>query len=110
MLYLGLDPEYVMDKMEFYEIGAIMKHSYKKHMADYECARLGAYVTAQVNSKKQLKPQSICKFEWEDEKKMQEMELGYHEKKKARQEVTKSDAKRIAEKAAEFAKNFKAPV
>ena len=34
--------------------------------ATWETARLNAYVTAQVNSKKKLSQQDICKFKWED--------------------------------------------
>lgn len=34
--------------------------------ATWEQARLNAYVTAQVNSKKKLSQQDICKFKWED--------------------------------------------
>lgn len=65
VLYLGLNPEYVMDKMEFYEIAALMNYSHQKHRVEYECARLNAYITAQCNSRKKLKPTDICEFEWE---------------------------------------------
>ena len=32
----------------------------------WETARLNAYVVAQVNSRKHLTQQDICKFKWED--------------------------------------------
>ena len=56
-----------MDKMEMYEVKAIMEYEYYSHKDDWEQARLIAYMTAQVNSTKQLKVTDILKFYWEKE-------------------------------------------
>ena len=52
----------------------------------WEAARLNAYIVAQVNSKKTLKMQDICKFKWEEE-----------DKKDI--EISNSDIERLKEKA-----------
>lgn len=66
-LNLGLNAEYVLDKMEGYEINSLMKYSYYKHKDNYDMARLIAYFIAQVNSKKKLKPKDVIEFPWEKE-------------------------------------------
>lgn len=66
ILHMRMPPEYVMN-MEMYEAAALMKHSHLAHKSEYECARLGAYVTAQCNSTKKLKPTDICRFGWESD-------------------------------------------
>ena len=66
-LQLHLSPEYVMDRMEFYEIRALMKYQYYAHKDNWEQARLISYLIAQVNSKKQLKLSDIIEFEWDKE-------------------------------------------
>ena len=62
-----IDPSYVLDEMEFYEINALLKYEHYSHKDDWEQARLIAYMVAQVNSKKKLTFQDITKFYWEDE-------------------------------------------
>lgn len=59
----GLDPEYVLDKMQMYEITTLFDNMTNRD--DWEQARLIAYVVAQVNSKKKLKPKDIMEFPWE---------------------------------------------
>lgn len=91
VLYLGLDAEYVMDRMQVYEVGALMRHGHKKHMVEYECARLGAYVTASCHtSKKNLKPTDIIKFSWEDEEAKQDKKVKKEAKRRVK-ETTESD-------------------
>ncbi len=53
--------------MEMYEVKAVMEYEYYAHKDDWEQARLIAYMTAQVNSTKQLKITDILKFYWEKE-------------------------------------------
>lgn len=64
-LKLHYPPEYVLDRMEMYEIRAIMDYEYMAHKDSWEQARLVAYLVAQSNSTKELKPQDIIKFYWE---------------------------------------------
>lgn len=51
--------------MQMYEISAILKHGYMKHQDEWEQARLIAYVVAQCNSTKSIKPEQIISFEWD---------------------------------------------
>lgn len=79
-----------MDRMQFYEVSAIMQNGYMAHMAEYECARLGAYVTACCHSKsKTLKPKDIIEFDWENTDK--------DTKKKARKAVKETTEEDITE-------------
>lgn len=75
MLRFGLSPDYVLDKIESYEIKALLEHQHMKDKESWEQARLIAYITAQANSKKKLTLQSIIKFPWENESKKQKPEM-----------------------------------
>ena len=66
VLDLGLQPQYVMDEIEIYEINSLMKYSYLKHKDNWEQARLISYLIAQCNSAKKLKLEDIIKFQWDD--------------------------------------------
>lgn len=55
--------------MEFYEISALMQHSHLRHKEAWERARLIAYTVAQVQTRKKLKLEDICKFSWDGEEK-----------------------------------------
>lgn len=90
-LQLHLPPEYVMDKMEFFEIRALMKYKYYSHMDEWEQTRFISYVLAQVNSKKKLKLSDIIDFHWEKDN--EEMN----------KEVSHEEVNRLRNKAAEFA-------
>ena len=48
-----------------YEISAILKNGYMKHQDEWEQSRLIAYVIAQCNSTKTIKPEQIISFEWD---------------------------------------------
>ena len=62
---MGYAPDYVLDRMEWYEINAAMKYSFYSYKSGWEQARLVAYMVAQVNSKHTLKMDEIIKFPWE---------------------------------------------
>lgn len=66
-LDLGLAPDYVLDRMEFYEVSALMEYAHMRHKEAWERARLIAYTTAQVQSSKKLKLSDICSFSWDKE-------------------------------------------
>lgn len=68
-LQLGLNPEYVLDKIEMYEINSLMKYSYYKDKENWEQARLLGYIIAQANSTKKLKIEDIIKFSWDNKNK-----------------------------------------
>lgn len=65
-------PEYVLDKMEWYEIDAALEYQYYSYRESWEQARLVAYMLAQVNSpKKRLKLEDIIKFPWDNKEEVQ---------------------------------------
>jgi len=63
----GLPPDYVMDRLQPWEIDPLLKYSYMRIRPGWEQARLCAYITAQANSTKRLTPSSIVGFPWDDE-------------------------------------------
>ncbi|WP_244205932.1 hypothetical protein [Parabacteroides acidifaciens] len=66
VIEVKLDPGYVLDRMEFYEIEAILEKLHCVNRDSWEQARLISYVMAQSNSTKQLKPTDLIKFPWDD--------------------------------------------
>ena len=64
---MGYAPDYVLDKMQWYEINAAMKYQHYSIKDGWEQARLVAYMVAQVNSKRTLTMDEIVKFPWENE-------------------------------------------
>lgn len=75
-----------------YEIQALMKYEYYSHKDDWEQARLIAFMTAQVNSRKRLSYEDITKFYWETETDTEEQETS----------ITKEDIERLKNKAQEY--------
>lgn len=88
-----IEPSYVLDKMEMYEIKALMDYEYYSHRDEWEQARLISYLIAQVNSKKKLKQEDILQFYWDNEKEPET-------------EITKRDLERLKNKAQEYLKTI----
>jgi hypothetical protein len=55
-----------MDECTEWELNDLVDLLPYNNRASWEQARLNAYVTAQVNSRKKLEMQDICKFKWEE--------------------------------------------
>ena len=72
MLRCGIDPGYVLDRMELYEIETIIENLWMKDKESWEQARLQAYITAQVNSTKHIEMKDILTFPWEKEEKIED--------------------------------------
>lgn len=89
-LQMGLSPEYVLDKIEWYEINALMKYQYYSIKDNWEQARLIAFMIAQTNSKRKLKLQDIVPFVWEEEE-IEEV-----------QPITKTEIERLKAKAQDY--------
>lgn len=53
--------------MQMYEVRAVMKYQYLANKDSWEQARMIAYIIAQCNSTKKLKPSDIMNFYWEKE-------------------------------------------
>lgn len=86
----GLDPEYVLDKMQQYEIKPLVKYLHLKNKESWEQTRLLGYITAQGNSTKKLKPTDIIKFPWDEQGKESDTS------------VKSADIERLKKKANEF--------
>ena len=67
ILKCGISPDYVLDEMPLYLVDLLLSHAYIIDQAAAERMRLMCWMTAQVNSKKPLKPEDIITFSWERE-------------------------------------------
>lgn len=65
VLKCGIDPRYVMDEMPLYEADIYLSRAYYVGQELREDVRMVTWATAQVNSKKKLRPGDIYKFPWE---------------------------------------------
>ena len=65
MLQCGLDPGYVLDRIQTYEVEALIENMWMKSKESWEQARLQAYLTAQVNSTKRIDMTEFMTFPWE---------------------------------------------
>ena len=63
-----MSPEYVLDKMERYEVESYISMIPKKNDDILEMIRLGCVCSLQPHSKKKLNCNDIVKFPWEKEK------------------------------------------
>lgn len=61
----GLDPEYVLDKMQQYEIPVLLSNINKRYRESWEQTRFISYIIAQSNSSKKLKLTDIMSFPWD---------------------------------------------
>ena len=55
-----------MDRCSLWELDEIIENIPFLDRNIWETARLNAYVVAQVNSRKHITQQDICKFKWEE--------------------------------------------
>lgn len=78
-----------------YEIEPYIKNLHLRSKEDWEQARLGAYITAQVNSTKKLKITDIIEFPWEKK----EM------KKTGKTDISNEDIERLRNKAKQWMDN-----
>lgn len=92
ILEAGLPPDYVMDKMELYEVDIILEHLAYKERNSWEQTRLLLYAMLQQCSKKQLKIEDILKFPWD-------------EKKSSASDISAEDVERLMKKAEQFIKS-----
>ena len=67
VLRYNISPDYVLNHMELYEAKALLKYSDYSSRDSWEQSRLVAYLIAQTNSTKKMKPSDIIKFSWDNE-------------------------------------------
>lgn len=94
VLEAGIDPGYVLDRMEFYEIDALIDHFYLSHKEGWEQARMISYVIAQSNSTKKIRPTDLIQFPWD------KMELESTDKA-----ISTKDIERLKKKAEQYIKS-----
>lgn len=64
---VGLSPGYVLDKMEFYEVEALLTGLSNRYKVSWEQTRMMCYIMAQANCTKALEPTDILKFPWDED-------------------------------------------
>lgn len=94
-LSMKFPPDYVLDRMEMYEVRNVFKYQYYSIKENWEQARLITYMIAQANSSKSLKIQDIVTFPWENEN-------NDSNNIDTNNEITEQDIKRLKEKAQQF--------
>lgn len=94
-MQLGLSPEYVLDRMEKYEVRALLDNMHLKVKENWEQTRMLSYIVAQTQSTKKLKMTDIITFPWEEQEKLEN------------QQVTNSDKQRLINMAKILEKNGK---
>lgn len=62
---LGIAPDYILDRMDFYEIPPLIEGLWRKNKDSWEQARMMTWMTAQVNSTKKLEISDVMTFPWE---------------------------------------------
>jgi len=88
-----LNPKYVLDEMEMYEVKALMKYAYYSHKDSWEQSRMITYMTAQVNSKNRLQMTDVMEFPWEKE-----------EDEEDKKPITKEQLQQLREQAENYIK------
>ena len=63
----GVQPDYVLDKMKFYEIDCLIENLWMKNKEAWEQTRVQAYITAQTQSTKELNIKKLMSFPWDRE-------------------------------------------
>jgi hypothetical protein len=86
----GIPPDYFLDRMQWYEVDACLKGAELSERVGWEQTRCLCYVTAQVQSRKKLKPSDVLSFDWDKER-------------KGDTEITSAEVARLKKKAAEMA-------
>lgn len=92
-----MDVPYFMDYCSEWEINDIVENIPYLDRNLWETSRLSTYMTAQVNSRKKLQLQDICKFKWEDKEVLEG-------NKEHITEISNSDIERLKKLSEQWAK------
>lgn len=68
----GVQPDYVLDRMQTYEIETLIENLWMKNKESWEQTRVQAYITAQTQSTKKIDMNDMMSFPWE--KKVEKVE------------------------------------
>jgi hypothetical protein len=102
VLQLGLNPQYVLDQMQMYEVRSLLQYSYYRDKESWEQSRLIAYITAQTQSTKRIKPTDIMTFPWEKDNANDLQDAN----KRTNKQPTNEDVKRLQNIAKQFEQNL----
>ena len=91
MLQCGVQPDYVLDRMKFYEIEALIENLWMKNKESWEQTRVQAYITAQTQSTKKIDMNDIMSFPWE--KKVEKVEDTPEDIEMLRKEMKEMESK-----------------
>jgi hypothetical protein len=80
----GLDADYVLDRMQIYEVKPFIENSFKRHRDSWEQARIISYVEAQINSQKTISPKDIIEFTWDKNEEKRNISNSYTDEEKKR--------------------------
>ena len=87
----GVQPDYVLDRMKFYEIEALIENLWMKNKESWEQTRVQAYITAQTQSTKKIDMNDIMSFPWE--KKVEKVEDTPEEIEMMRKEMKEMESR-----------------
>lgn len=73
MLQCGVQPDYVLDCIQTYEIEALIENLWMKDKTSWEQTRTVGYITAQCQSTKKISPQDMMPFPWESDGQSEEI-------------------------------------
>jgi len=62
----GINPDYFLDRMQWYEVDSCLEGLKNKEKTGWEQTRFLGFITAQTQSTKQLKPTDILSFDWDN--------------------------------------------
>lgn len=91
MLQCGVQPDYVLDRMNFYEIEALLENLWMKNKESWEQTRVQAYITAQTQSTKKIDMNDMMSFPWE--KKVEKVEDTPEDIEMMRKEMKEMESK-----------------
>ena len=91
MLQCGVQPDYVLDRMKFYEIEALIENLWMKNKESWEQTRVQAYITAQTQSTKKIDMNDMMSFPWE--KKVEKVEDTPEDIEMLRKEMKEMESK-----------------
>ena len=87
----GVQPDYVLDRMKFYEIEALIENLWMKNKESWEQTRVQAYITAQTQSTKKIDMNDMMSFPWE--KKVEKVEDTPEDIEMMRKEMKEMESK-----------------
>lgn len=74
---MGISPEYVLDRMEIYEISALFENRHLRHRETWEQSRMLSFVFAKSMGSKINGIRDIFSLPWDEETKKETIEEDY---------------------------------